>query len=289
MRILAMTAWLAICYGEPGFASTVRVAATGDSLTRNLMLSGELDTALASRSTRYELAFIAYNGTTAPRYDGLEINPYTEQYDDFTQQTLALAPDVVTLMLGTNDAGRTNLRPDTFVRFVASMTHILDQYEAARVPLVLATPPPLLRVGDKYDQARVTLANDVLPWLRQQASRPNVYFLDVNERIQQAPNYESMYREVDLIHFNEVGNRWLAEQFRDGIESARNLAFPRHPAVRRSLDSFGERAVTLERRSSVPEPDATALAAGLGLVAAAGSLYGRGGRRNQTRLTLPNA
>ncbi len=240
MRKVAMAALLAAWFSEASSAGTVRVVATGDSLTLHMMQAGALGAALVAREQTYDLGYIAVGGTTAPRYDGLELNPETDSYDDFTLLALAHDPDLVTLMLGTNDALRTRTTPDTFAQFVASMTHILAQYDATGVTVVLATPPPILRPGGRFDLARGTLHNEVLPWIRNQKWRPNVYLLDVNERIQQLPNFESLYVADHLIHLNSAGNRWLAEQYVQGIEAAQERMFPGSAAHLPSINLLDE-------------------------------------------------
>lgn len=249
----------------PGFAvaGPIRVVATGDSVTRQVVRTGSLGASLAAEDVPYRLEYVAYGGTTAPRYDALEINPYTDQYDDFVAMTLAYEPDVVTIMLGTNDAARANTTPDTFEQFTFAMTDILNRYQAAKVPVVLATPLPILRPGVKFDVARVALQEKFVPWIRAQDVRPNVFLVDVNARMLAIPNYISLYREVDLIHPNVEGYVWLADQWKSGIEAALKGDSIFHRAgTSGSVRYFDpSRGLVNNPMPTVPEPQSLSLAA----------------------------
>lgn len=196
------------------FILSALVVATGDSLTK-----GYAPTKLAASLDEYRGASaqrVASGGCTTGRYLGREPDPYQDnEYHNFTVDVLASEPDVVTLMLGTNDAFRAVTDPTWVEQYKADMLTIFEAYRDVPTVIVM-TPPPILpdapEASPYASEAAGVLSSEFVPWLIE--SVPDEFvLLDVFHLIQQQPGWESFYH-TDGIHLYAddcAGYEWLAD------------------------------------------------------------------------------
>ncbi len=118
---------------------------------------------------------------------------------DLDRRLNTYSPDVVVLMLGTNDA-KSNVGEDVFKR---NLVTILDAISAKGAIPVLRTPPP------RKDQP-ANLPNYV-QCVREVAAQTGVILVDQYQEWTSLSNWESVFRK-DNIHPDEAGHVWMAHQ-----------------------------------------------------------------------------
>jgi len=209
----------ACCIAEP-----LRIVTTGDSITTGYSpdrLKAQFNLVWPDAT----VLSVAEGGCDSRRYLGQTPDPYTLQPRHFDQEVLAQDPDVIVLMLGTNDAFRSS-DPTAFGTYCTNVSGVLDSFFAFRnsrgkVPtIIVCTPLPLIAQTDPdHARAEPFLEQQINPWLRQKvATAPGLYLLDINQLIQQQNGYQSWYNDgTHLWGSNAIGYQWLAGQVRDKV------------------------------------------------------------------------
>ncbi|NWF60970.1 MAG: hypothetical protein HXY43_17350 [Fischerella sp.] len=131
----------------------------------------------------------------------------------------ATKPDVVLIMLGTNDFFGSDVRGDNTSEFLTqSLQGIIDDILLLRpkARVVVASIPPFkwdIRDGVDTSQTRTTANAFVKQHVKQlSAQGKRVYFLDMNgailARLKQGDIFSS-----DGLHFNDSGNKFIAQEW----------------------------------------------------------------------------
>ncbi len=194
----------------------LRVACIGDSITRggywNNNFGGKLD------SAAYEVMGFGVNGATglASGLDGDEPRGYvnTEEY----KLSLRCNPDIVIVMLGTNDSKGMNanrIKADGGEQYKKDMIGLIDSYKelSAEPQIFLALPATIYR-----DPGTGTGINDpalvevILPLLREIAAETGAILIDVHTATQDS---EGLFR--DGVHPNDEGKARIATIVADAI------------------------------------------------------------------------
>ncbi len=132
--------------------------------------------------------------------------------------SLAANPNIVTILLGTNDSKAVNVaRID---EFVGDYVSLIDDYRALpTAPRVyLALPPPAVELASG-DISGAAVANEIIPLVFEAARQRNLRVIDLN-----TPFADSFATYVsDGVHPNDEGHRIIAERMRDAIVSGRSL------------------------------------------------------------------
>ena len=143
----------------------------------------------------------ALKQSDAPIWEDIEY-PYSLKGD---------IPDVVVLMLGTNDAKDSNWvhKAD----YAADLKELIASYQALNphVKIILGTSPTLYTAqGSGLEDA--TLVNEVIPLQKQVAEEMGCLLVDIHTLTQDMEEHFP-----DKIHPDDYGYRLLAETFRDAV------------------------------------------------------------------------
>ena len=120
------------------------------------------------------------------------------------QQSLAWNPDVVTIMLGTNDSKPQNWRYGT--NFIGDYTALVASYAnlASHPRILLFTPCPVFAPG-AYDINPGIVATNILPMVRQLGQDLGLEIIDINTPMAKHPEWFP-----DTVHPNSKGSSILA-------------------------------------------------------------------------------
>ena len=168
---------------------TVRVVCVGDSITKNGYWENNLQGALPQD---YVVEGFGVNAATALRYgmknDGTPMGFVdTEAYAD----SLRTVPDIVVIMLGTNDAKPINWEGDMDNphQFIIDTTELVRTYQQMdSAPTVfLALPPTVHRTYSTITEE--ALAQKVIPALRRVAKVTDAHLIDVHTATENAAEH----------------------------------------------------------------------------------------------------
>ena len=171
------------------FTETVRVVCVGDSITKNGYWENNLQEALPQD---YVVEGFGVNAATALRYgmknDGTPMGFVdTEAYAD----SLRTVPDIVVIMLGTNDAKPINWEGDMDNphQFIIDTTELVRTYQQMdSAPTVfLALPPTVHRTYSTITEE--ALAQKVIPALRQVAKDTGAVLIDTHTATKNAAEH----------------------------------------------------------------------------------------------------
>ncbi|TWU47034.1 GDSL-type esterase/lipase family protein [Rubripirellula reticaptiva] len=146
------------------------------------------------------------------------------------QKALNANPDVVIIMLGTNDANpkwwddqdrKTSFDGSPGAEFRMRYVSLIESFEQLpKSPrILLATPMPIFPGKESRDQMqeervgrRAHLINDVIPQIRQIAAERNLLLVDLHQRM-------SAQKEncVDGVHYNQAGYQAIADSMKVAI------------------------------------------------------------------------
>ncbi len=212
-----LAALLAILFLISGFAllvvevanhrtpyNPIRVACVGDSITQGSGYPNALQDLLGPT---YKVANFGVGGSA--------INPNSEK-PYASQPTYQIAqmynPDIVVIMLGTNDAKQSSQRD--IENFTTNYEKLVMQFQALRSSpdVWLVEPPPIL--NNTLDLAEAHLVEDVIPGIKQAASDLNLPMIDVHLALSDQPELL-----CDGVHPTNEGAQVIAEQVSQAIIS----------------------------------------------------------------------
>ncbi|MCC6729767.1 MAG: hypothetical protein IT208_10560 [Chthonomonadales bacterium] len=189
-------------------AAPLRVVTVGDSITNGYTPY------LAEGLPGYRVIGRGASGASA------------RQWADTTLETaLADDPDVVCVLLGTNDAARAIHSPGQIAIYRAAMGEILERVAAARngrdrAPLtILGTVIPIV-APSPYAAATPMIADTIDPWLRAEADSRGILVVDLFADVEALDDHMALYR--DGVHLSAEGYRWMAGEWAAAIRSLVN-------------------------------------------------------------------
>ena len=187
------------------YAYPVRVACVGDSITFGLGIDdrewlsypGQLQTMLGDD---WEVRNFGHSGATLLKQGNL---PYWEQ--QAFRDALAFDPDVVIIMLGTNDTKPINWRNGD--RFVDDCVSLIESFRAlpSSPRIWLARPVPSF--PGNWDIADAVLKYEVIPAIDAAAKRTGVPVIDLYAAL--ADHGDKFF---DRVHPDARGSRLIAEK-----------------------------------------------------------------------------
>ena len=188
------------------------LACVGDSLTKGHMWPNQSYPSYLSSKVdeRFEVGNFGENGISITGYGGSWDNPdmrYIKQH--FYEDSLAFAPDIIALMLGTNDA--TNWA-SAEASFLSEYHILLDAYLEAfpGVKILMMVSPPT-KDGNQFGIPNGTIKEQVNPIQRQLAQEYGFSVLDLREEFEAKEDYESAYlRPWDGVHFTTEAADYVA-------------------------------------------------------------------------------
>jgi lysophospholipase L1-like esterase len=193
-------------------AAPIKVACVGDSITQLSGWPGKLGVELGAgyTSTNYGLA-----GTTLLKNGS---HPYwtTQQFKD----SHSANPDIVVIMLGTNDSMPQNWGPHSG-EFVGDYESLIDSYAVlpSHPMIYLNLPPPAGTNGYKIDGT--IIENDIIPEIKQVAAAKSLPTIDVFDAFGGHDLDPSLYGgPADLVHPNAKGAQVIADTVYAALSAA---------------------------------------------------------------------
>ncbi|HET6279820.1 MAG TPA: GDSL-type esterase/lipase family protein [Polyangia bacterium] len=201
----AVVAFLVLVTFDPtrAVAAPIKVACVGDSITQN---SGWSDRLGAKLGAGYKSTNYGVSGTTLLKKGD---NPYwnTAAYT----QSHSSNPDIVVIMLGTNDSKPSNWNAHRG-EFVGDYEALIDSYAAlpSHPKIYLNLCPPAGNNG--YQINGVVIENEVQPDIKQVAAAKSVPTIDVFDAFGGHTLDPSLYGSPgDLVHPNGKGAQVIAD------------------------------------------------------------------------------
>jgi lysophospholipase L1-like esterase len=180
----------------------IRVACIGDSITEGYGIENrhnsyphQLQMLLGDE---YQVLNYGLSGRTLQKDGDL---PYTEEI--FYTISQDAKPDIVLIMLGTNDARPSNWNAS---RYEEELEEFVKEYqELDSAPIVyLMTCPPIFRMG--LSQTHEILVDEVIPIIERVAEKRGVLTIDIFLALE---NHEEFF--WDGVHPNANGSKIIAE------------------------------------------------------------------------------
>lgn len=185
----------------------IKVACVGDSITYGCMVRGRRKNnyprVLAEMlGDRYCVNNYGYTNRTATKSGDC---PFVNE--KLYRQSLDFNPDIVVVLLGSNDSKPNNWKRD---EFVADYSALIDSYlSLPSAPKVyILTPPPVFEVrGKVFYQIRAdVIDNEILPLTKQIAQNKGVQVVDMYSVFQNKPQLF-----FDGVHPNVQGSKLFAQ------------------------------------------------------------------------------
>jgi len=201
---------LALSLGlAPGAAlAQTRVACVGDSITYGYGLGNRDQEAYPSvladlLGSEFEVGNFGDSGSTL-QDDGDK--PWRAQ--GAYSQCLAFAPNVVVIMLGTNDAKPANWSETGFVEDYQAL---IAEFRDLGASVYVATPPPVVPPG-AFEIQPAVVNESVVPLVRQLALDEAAPLIDVYAALEDQPDLLP-----DTVHPDAAGARVIAETVADAL------------------------------------------------------------------------
>lgn len=200
------------------------LACLGDSLTYGHMWQNQAYPVYLSNlvNDKYEVGNFSYNGLSITGYGGSFDNP-DERYIKRNEykQSLEFAPDIIAIMLGTNDAtGWTNAQDIFEDEYRVLLDSYLELFPDVRV--IMMVSPPCIS-PNQFSIPNDIIKENVNPIQRDLADDYGFEVLDLREEFEEVEDYESKYlRPNDGVHFTVEGAEYVASRVWD---IAKDLTF----------------------------------------------------------------
>jgi lysophospholipase L1-like esterase len=204
-----------------GVLGALRVVATGDSLT--VGYSEYLAPMLLDMDPESSFTMAAYSGMNAQMYVGTQayrFNDVNYGIKDVPAEVMLYNPDVICLMLGTNNALSLEWNSYAFPVYCIEMERTLKRFSnfinshGIRPVVILANLPPMTPLEYRYPMAEPAIENQFNPWIESKAKEYGFVFFDVFRMITSHPDWETW--STDGVHFlgcEELGKKLMAEYF----------------------------------------------------------------------------
>jgi acyl-CoA thioesterase-1 len=184
-------------------SSAIRVACCGDSITRRPVGAAYSHHLGSLLGDGWDVRNFGHDGVTAQKESG---RPFWKMPE--FEAANAFAPNVVILMLGTNDAssvpeGRKNFAGD----FLALVRHF--QALPSRPQVIVMTPPPLM-LG-RQDSRTIALKDEMSADVRRIAKEEGLVLVELHDE----PALADPALYPDKVHPNGDGAKIIAERVRD--------------------------------------------------------------------------
>lgn len=179
----------------------VKVACVGDSITERSGYPFKLQLLLGGN---YRVENFGVTGSTASVNSSISYMNQTA-----FQKALAFKPDIVLVMLGTNDANRATCNDtdisDDYMRIVAAFKSLQSSPE-----IVAVDSPPIYSTYSGYNNTY--LASDVIPKINNVADQLNIPTVDMYDAMNNSAYF------VDGIHPNDNGSTVIADTLYGAVQ-----------------------------------------------------------------------
>ena len=210
VSLVLIALYFEILGNKPDINSKIRVACVGDSITEG---SGYPDDLWMRLGTGYIIENFGVGGSTVL----LESNrPHMNQ--TAIQRAKIFLPDIVVIMLGTNDAIPNNY--EHIDNFVDDYRKLVRAFKAldSNPKIWLVLPPPIY--DDTLGPNSTNLMQGVIPRIEQVANEMNLPVINVYKVLAGHPEYF-----VDGVHLNRQGIRLMVTEIYVAINSAKALTY----------------------------------------------------------------
>jgi acyl-CoA thioesterase I len=181
----------------------IKVACVGDSITEGSAYPHFLAQSLG---TSYQVGNFGYHGTTV-----LRDSQSAYMNESVFQKAKEFQPDIVIIMLGTNDAspylyGQLGDFEDDYLALVNQFQGL-----ASKPQLWLVIPPPIWNNGTGLSTN--TLIHTIIPGIQQVANQTKLPLIDVYSALREHPEYFG----VDGVHPDDGGAMLIANEIHKAI------------------------------------------------------------------------
>lgn len=197
----------------------LRVACIGDSLTKGHSWPNESYPSLLSQKATesFEVGNFGENGISATGYGGAWNNPnmkYMKQH--FYTDSIAFAPDVFVVILGSNDANQwDNAAPIYEQEYRTLIKSYIEEFPLARI--VMMVSPPTAK-GNAFGIPNDIIRDNVNPIQREIAEDYGCDIIDLREEFEATVEYETKYlRPNDGVHFTREAADYVASRVKETI------------------------------------------------------------------------
>ncbi len=191
-----------------------RVVCIGDSITKNGYWKNNMYGNLSA--DRYEVIGLGVNGATGLATGIDQGHPWAYIDQPEYRQSLWYLPDVVVIMLGTNDSKEVNysqMSQDNGAQYVADMVALIRSYQSLGTDpkIFLALPATVFKETGTIQNT--PLEERIIPLLKQAAELTGVELIDVHAATAGAEEHFS-----DKVHpSDDVGRKMIADAVADAI------------------------------------------------------------------------
>ncbi len=196
--LMLFLANLDMVYGE----GPIRVACVGDSITQG---SGYPDYLQAMLGDNYTVNNFGVGGSAVLWKSSM---PYVSQLAYW--KAIAYKPDIVVIMLGTNDANEKNA--PHIDEFTDNYMKLVNQFQALRSEpqVYLVEPPPIL--NNTLNLSDTNLVQEVIPRIEQVANELNLTTINIHAALSGYTDYFG-----DGVHPNDEGGQLIADTIKNVI------------------------------------------------------------------------
>ncbi len=184
----------------------IRVVCVGDSITEGSGYPHELDRIIGAN---YEISNFGVGGSTVSLKSG---KPYMHQMP--FQEAKARLPDIVVIMLGTNDASMASY--EHIDSFVADYKKLINEFQSlpSKPEVWLVKPPPIF--SDMLGPMDINLEQGVIPRIEQVADELGLPLINVYAALVNRPEFFP-----DGVHPNSEGAKVIANEIEGALALAR--------------------------------------------------------------------
>ena len=157
----------------------IKVACVGDSITNGYSIKNREKNNYPAQlqqllGDRYDIRNFGVNGATMRKDGDL---PYWDQ--EAYQKALAFKPDIVVIMLGTNDSKPQNWRPEDKGKYKKDYLDMINKFKSleSKPRIFICDPPPAFSVRWGINDTIIT--NEVMPVIKAVAKEENLTVIDL--------------------------------------------------------------------------------------------------------------
>ncbi|HHV50395.1 MAG TPA: hypothetical protein GXX54_01655 [Clostridiales bacterium] len=227
-----------------------KVACVGDSITAGAGASDYWTTNYPSQLQKllgkgYNVMNFGNSGKTLIKtFD----DPYwnTEEF----KASKSFNPDIVVIMLGTNDSKTHQWKSSSKSQFISHLTELVKTYKSlpSSPKVIIATSPAAF--STTYNISNDNITKDIVPAQKQVAQEQGCTVVDINALTQ---NKKSMFS--DGIHPNDSGYSLIASSIKDAILSGKSVTAT---TIKSTTKKAATSAQTTQAESTVTEsPEST--------------------------------
>ena len=187
-----------------------RIACVGDSLTYGHVWHDESYPTFLQKDLgdKYVVDNFGVNGSQITGFGGLGTNYQYNKLGAYTN-SIKFSPDIIIIMLGTNDATKWD---DAKVTYESGLRSLIKSYQDifASSEIVIMTSPAT-KNGNGFSIPNDVIKNEVNPIQRKVANELDLTLLDLrNEFESYSGGYDTLLRSGDGVHFSVEGAKFVA-------------------------------------------------------------------------------